>query len=131
MKEKSSWFVLYNTDKTNLPKRIDLIDVNGKKSSIDINELVSIKIKESIDNFKKDIAKIDFLGYVGDRNPFSNEQLNEQILFALNQKIEERFALESNKENEWKDIEEGEMKEVRQLEKEGKIGFKKEEVKKE
>ncbi len=92
-KDKTGWSVLYNKDKNNLPKQIDLTDVLGDKQSININELVTKKIKDKIEELKKELEKIDFMNYIGKRNPFSNEQLNEQINLGINQKIEEVFAL--------------------------------------
>ena len=94
-KKKNTWRILYNTDKDNLPKQIDLVDVNGEKQSININELVAKKIRDSKKELIKDLGRINFMGYVQEINTFSNEQLNEQINFAINQKINEKFAFDN------------------------------------
>ena len=57
-------------------------------------EIIQMQLKDKIEKLRKEIRNIDFMGYIGKKNPFSNEQLNEQIELGINQKINEVFGLE-------------------------------------
>ncbi len=59
-------------------------------------EVIQKQLISKIKELKKEIERIDFMGYIGQRNPFSNEQLNEQINLGINQKINEVFEIEED-----------------------------------